>query len=223
MLRGLLSVCVLLWTVSLAPCQPASKPELPKVVLIGDSIRLGYAPLVAKRLQGKAVIVSPAANGGDSSNVLKNLRTWVIQEQPDVVYLNCGLHDLKLDKTSKKHQVPLEQYEANLKEIVARIRKETKAALVFASTTPILDDRHAKRKASFDRFEADVLRYNRTAIAVMQELKVPVHDLHRVVEQGDPQKLLLADGTHYTEAGKERQAEAVADYVLRQLAVSRHR
>ena len=44
---------------------PAPNPPLPKVVLIGDSIRLGYAPLVAKRLEGKAVVVSPPANGGD--------------------------------------------------------------------------------------------------------------------------------------------------------------
>ena len=53
-----------------AQTTPAAAPELPTVALIGDSIRLGYAPLVAKRLEGKARIVSPEPNGGDSSNVL---------------------------------------------------------------------------------------------------------------------------------------------------------
>src|SRR5947209_3766073 len=119
---------VVLLTSPLSAQQP--KKDLPKVVLIGDSIRLGYAPLVAKRLEGKAVVVSPKPNGGDSANVLKNLEEWVIREKPDVVQLNCGLHDLKLSKKTKKHQVELDAYEANLQAIVERLRKETSAAIV---------------------------------------------------------------------------------------------
>src|SRR5689334_2600833 len=113
---------------ALGQAPPAgAKPELPTVVLVGDSIRMGYAPLVAKRLEGKARVVSAEANGGDSANVLKHLDEWVVKEKPAVVHLNCGLHDLKLSKTKKTHQVEPEQYEANLKEIVARIRKGTTA------------------------------------------------------------------------------------------------
>lgn len=201
----------------------AQSPELPKVVLIGDSIRLGYAPLVAQRLEGKARVVSPAANGGDSGNVLKNLQEWAVRERPDVVHLNCGLHDLKLSKKTKKHQVPLQAYEANLREIVARLRKETTAVLVFANTTPILDDRHAQRRADFDRVEADVAQYNAVAQRVMAEAGVPVHDLHGIVEDGGAAALLGKDGTHYTPAGYERLADAVADCVLRQLAVVKYR
>ena len=56
------------------PHTTAQEPaRLPKVVLIGDSIRIGYAPVVAKQLEGKAVVVSPKANGGDSANVLAKL------------------------------------------------------------------------------------------------------------------------------------------------------
>ncbi len=203
--------------------QPVTKPALPKVILIGDSIRLGYAPLVARRLESKAVLVSPQANGGDSANVLKHLEEWVLREKPDVVHLNCGLHDLKLDKESKRHQVPIEEYERNLKQIVARVRGETSAVLVFANTTPIVDERHAKRGANFDRFEADVRRYNAVAERVMKGASVPVHDLHWAVEQGGGEQLvaqlLAKDGTHYTSAGNERLAEAVADCVLRHLIV----
>jgi lysophospholipase L1-like esterase/dienelactone hydrolase len=199
----------------------ASKPELPKVVLIGDSIRLGYAPLVAKRLAGKAVVVSPSANGGDSANVLRNLDQWVIREKPAVVHLNCGLHDLKLAKKTKRHQVEPDPYQANLKQIVDRLRKETAAVLVFANTTPILDERHARRGADFDRSEADVCRYNDLAAAVLKPAGIPIHDLHAVVAQGNLASLLGPDGTHYTPAGNERLAEAVAECVLRQLAIHR--
>jgi lysophospholipase L1-like esterase len=217
--RAALAAFLLPILAAVAPAQT----ELPKVVLVGDSIRLGYAPLVAKRLEGKARVVSVEANGGDSANVLKHLDEWVIAEKPAVVHFNCGLHDLKLSKKAKEHQVPLEQYEANLKEIVARIRKGTTAALVFADTTPILDDRHAKRGGDFDRFEADVKRYNEAARKVMAKAGVPVDDLHGIVEDGGAEKLLGNDGTHYTAAGYERLADAVADCLLRQLIVTRPR
>ena len=55
----------------LAAAQPSTPPALPKIVLIGDSIRGGYGPRVAQMLQGKAQVISPEPNGGDSGNVLK--------------------------------------------------------------------------------------------------------------------------------------------------------
>jgi lysophospholipase L1-like esterase len=221
--RTALTVAVLAILPHIGRAQPAAEPksDLPKVVLIGDSIRLGYAPLVAKRLEGKALVISVDANGGDSDNVLKHLDEWVIREKPAVVHLNCGLHDLKLSMKTKEHQVPREKYEANLKEIVTRIRKGTSAALVFANTTPIHDERHARRGADFDRFEADVQRYNESAVKVMREAGIPVHDLHGIIADGGSAKLLDSDGTHYTAAGYERLADAVADCVLRQLIVNR--
>jgi hypothetical protein len=63
-------------------------PAAPNVVLIGDSIRLGYGPQVNNRLAGKAVVVSPPENGGDSANVLAHLDEWVVRQKPDVVHLN---------------------------------------------------------------------------------------------------------------------------------------
>jgi len=215
----LLSLPLLLTPAQAPPAD--NKPELPRVVLIGDSIRLGYAPLVQRKLEGRVEIVSTPANGGDSANVLKNLDEWLIRVKPALVHLNCGLHDLKLDKKTKKHQVELEPYQDNLKRLVERIRQETPATLVFASTTPILDERHANRNGSFDRLEADVQRYNEAAGKVMRAANVSIHDLHWVVEQGGPEKLLVGDGTHYNAAGNERLAEAVADCILRQLIVRR--
>ena len=68
--------------------RPPSGTALPRVVLVGDSIRLGYAPRVAERLAGKAVVISPAENGGDSANVLAHLDEWVLRQKPDVIHLN---------------------------------------------------------------------------------------------------------------------------------------
>jgi dienelactone hydrolase/lysophospholipase L1-like esterase len=197
-------------------------PPLPKVVLLGDSIRLGYAPLVARRLAGRAVVVSPPENGGDSRNVLDHLAAWAVPERPDLVHFNCGLHDLKRSEAGRRYQVPLDVYTANLTEIVRRLQAETGATPVFASTTPISDERHAARGAGFDRHEEDVQRYNGAALAVMRAAGVATDDLHWIVEQAGADQVLAADGTHYTPAGYERLAEAVADCVLRHLTIRRY-
>jgi len=112
----------------------SAAPGLPVVLLIGDSIRLGYAPTVTQRLAGRMEVVSPAANGGDSANMLRHLEEWVTAARPDLVHCNCGLHDLKL--TEGRYQVPPEDYGANLREIVRRLRATTAATLEPPNLAP---------------------------------------------------------------------------------------
>jgi dienelactone hydrolase len=206
--------------------QPNTKP---RVLLMGDSIRLGYAPLVTKKLEGRAEVFSFPENGGDTTATLKQLDAWQKDGKapfhmppnseslpPLIVHFNCGLHDLKFGKKTQKHQVPIDEYEKNLRDIVRKLKQIT-PHVVFATTTPILDDRHATRKADFDRFDRDVKAYNDRAVKVMLELRVAVDDLNRIVQDGDPAKMLGKDGTHYTPEGSERLADAVADCVNRRL------
>lgn len=147
-----LSTLVLLTalTASAAQNKTPSAPELPKVVLIGDSIKAGCEALVAKRLAGKAVVVSPAASGGDGAQVLAHLEEWLKREKPSVVHFSCEPGDLA-------------QYESNLRQIVARLQREPSIAVVFASTP---GGAHANAK-----------RCNAIAAAVMREANIPVHDL----------------------------------------------
>jgi len=198
-------------------------PGPARVVLIGDSICLDYAPKVAARLAGKAIVISPPDNGGDSGHVLEHLDEWVIRQKPDVVHLSCGLHDLKRAKSDGRYRVELDRYEANLRRIVARVRGETGAALVFANTTPILDERHARRGLDFGRTGADVRRYNAAARRALGEAGVPIHDLHGLVQGAEPEVMLGPDGTHFTPAGTDRLAEAVADCVARQIVIRHYR
>src|SRR4029079_8996969 len=87
-----------------APAQ-LPKPALPRILLIGDSIRVGYAPMVTKKLAGGAEVISPAEAVGDTTVVVKNLDTWLALK-PAVVHINSGLHDLKVDKQKMSFQVP---------------------------------------------------------------------------------------------------------------------
>jgi lysophospholipase L1-like esterase len=204
--------------VAAASASPAAdKVALPTVVLVGDSIRMGYAPFVDELLRGKATLISQRENGGDTSRVLANLDDWVIRHQPAVVHFNCGLHDLKRLKKTGQPQVPLDQYEANLKKIIERLQKETKAKLIFATTTPINDERHAKRKSEFSRAEADVRRYNEVATKVMNELGVEIDDLHAYVTEQGADKLLRPDGTHYPEPASRKLAAVITKCIEKHL------
>ena len=196
---------------------------LPKVVLVGDSIRLSYAPMVTKQLEGKAVVVSPKANGGDCSNVLKNLEQWVIRAEPVIVHFNCGIHDTKKFKATGRFQISPEQYEANLRNIVERIRKKTGAVVLFATTTPILDDRAAavRKDRDYELLGRSVEHYNAIATKVMQELKVPVNDLHAAIAKPDSplkaETLIGNDGVHLTAPARELLGKQVATFVFRHL------
>ncbi len=193
-----------------------AQDKLPTVVILGDSIRLGYTAAVQKHLAGKANVVSPKANGGDSSNVLKNLDAWVIKEKPSLVHFNCGIHDTKKSKTTGKFQVSPEAYEANLRKIVERLRSETKATVLFALTTPIHTERAAKTRSDRDYVltgEA-VEQYNAIARKVMAELKIPVNDVHAVCGDAEARaKLLIGDGVHFSGEGSLKLGTAVAEFI----------
>ena len=184
--------------------------NLPLVVLIGDSIRMGYQDHVASQLAGRAEIWVPEENGGDSRKVLAHLDQWVLARQPDLVHVNCGLHDLKR-AFGAESEVPLDEYERNVRQILQRLQRELDV-VVWATTTPVDENWHHQNKG-FDRLEADVDAYNAAARAVAEDLDVPIDDLFAVVEREGKARLLTQDGVHFTEEGSQLLGRVVAECV----------
>jgi lysophospholipase L1-like esterase len=185
---------------------------LPRVLIIGDSISMGYTIPVRQLLAGKANVHRPPANCGDTARGLKNLDKWLGDGKWDVIHFNFGLHDLKyLDANgkyvdpSRGKQVALpDQYEKNLRELVRRLRK-TGAKLIWASTTPV-------PAGTVGRVQGDEVVYNQVAAKVMTDEGIPIDDLCAVVmaDQGDYQR---AKNVHMTPTGYEKLAEAVVGSV----------
>ena len=193
-------------------------PDKPSAILIGDSICMGYRPLVKQRLSKKVDILSIEGNGGDSGNVLKNLDEWLNDCGATLIHLNCGLHDLKFERDKKAYQQPLEVYEGNLRKIVKRLQEETAALLVWVTTTPVIDERHNIVKG-FDRYLRDVKAYNKVSTAIMTEAGIPIDDLYSVIQNDDVAACLGNDGVHMTERGNNALADAVCKCVLQQLGL----
>ena len=154
-----------------ALAQIQDTPGLPRVLLIGDSISMGYTLPVREMLAGKANVHRIPVNGGPTINGVTNMEKWLAAGKWDVIHFNFGLHDLKQDEQGAR-QVPVAQYEKNLRQLVEQMKK-TGAKLIFATTTPVPEG-----KLSPMRTDEDVKAYNAAARRVMEEQGVAIDDLY---------------------------------------------
>lgn len=92
-----------------------------KVVLIGDSIRMGYQPLVAKKFE-EAEIWGPIENCRHSLWVLDHFQEWVTDQKPDLVHVNFGIHDASIQEDGT-HQIFLAQYRLCLQRFIDRVKQ----------------------------------------------------------------------------------------------------
>ena len=195
---------------SLAPIQ--DDPALPRVLLIGDSISMGYTLPVRGLLKGKANVHRIPENGGPTTTGVASLSAWLGNGPWQVIHFNWGLHDVKMDENGK-HQVPIEQYEANLRKLVGQLQT-TGARLIWASTTPVPD-----AGVSPPRRNADVLGYNAVAKRIMDEHKIATDDLYSVAFPR-LDELELPANVHFKRGGYETLAKAVAESIEAELAKS---
>ena len=183
-----------------------------QLILIGDSIRMGYQADVIRELAELANVWGPTQNGGNSANILQHLDEWIISLSPDVVHINCGLHDLGKDFDTGEPAIPIDQYESNLRAFLGRILAETNCTVIWAATTPVNEIWHHERKG-FDRLEADVAAYNAVALKVADDFAIPVNDLFGVITGAGRDSCLTPDGVHFTPEGCALLGKAVAEFV----------
>jgi lysophospholipase L1-like esterase len=171
-------------------------PQLPRVLLIGDSVSGGYTLPVRRALAGKANVHKAPENCGGTANGLKKLDVWLGDGKWDVIHFNFGIHD---------QHTPLAVYEERLEKIVARLQK-TGAKLLWASTTPIPKD-GAKKQTPESIVERNVI-----AASVMQKHGIAVDDLFTFITP----HLATAQNphdVHFTGKGYELLGRQVAESI----------
>ena len=206
------------WMMSSGPAEFVARhehrDELPTVILLGDSIRIGYQKTVAAELHGQAKVWSPKENGKDTGYTLEHLGKWIEGREASVVHINAGLHDLFLSsKTGRPRHSP-DVYVTNLRKIFAELIRLTDAEVIFALTTPVDEQRQASSEtySRVVRRNSDIAAYNRRAVEVAAEFGVRINDLHAVavgVTDG-----LRDDGVHLSAKGVDVVGKQVAHNVL---------
>ena len=193
---------------------PPSGPEhvLPRVLVIGDSISMGYITPLRDLLKGRAVVQRNKGNARDTGKGLQYLDEWLGDTKWDVIQFNFGLHDLKgftVDGVTN-HKTPPDTYDKQLRLIVERLKK-TGARLVWASTTPV--PAGCTKQGKIYRREGDAARYNAIAKPIMDETGIPITDLYAVV-MSRREELQRPANVHFTARSSAILAERVARGIL---------
>jgi len=205
---------------------PDEVKGLPRVLLIGDSISMGYTLTVRSELKGKANVYRPKANCGPTDTGLKYIDQWLGEEKWDVIHFNWGLHDVMhyLNSVAKEDRVPHatdgafrrnspEQYEKKLRELVSKLQA-TGATLIWASTTPIPDSSTGLWKPG------DSAVYNKIAAGVMKEKGIATDDLWTFIEP--KLRALQKEGdVHFSAAGSAALGKEVARVIEQTLAAQK--
>ena len=199
----------------------STEEKIPKVLVIGDSISLGYTPVLQGMLYQQVDIVRPTTRGGGWINCqgtklgATKIVEWLSKDDFDVIHFNFGLHDLKHvhPETGKNSEDPthpqqanIEEYENNLRAIVAKL-KATDAKLIFATTTPYPDTPGGPLRRS-----DQPAKYNEVAIQIMKENKVRVNVLYALVLP-KMKEMLMPNNVHFRRSANLDLANQVANEI----------
>jgi hypothetical protein len=190
-------------------CYVAPKP---RILVIGDSISIGYFSFVKEALAAKADVYHNAGNAQHTATGLEKIQLWLGEGHWDVIQFNWGLWDIAYRNPESNEQgnrdkqhgtiaISPEKYRENLESLVVTL-KRTGAKLIFVTTTVV-----PKKEAG--RFVGDEERYNKIAREVMKkngilinELYTPSLAIHAKFGMGD-------DNVHYTKEGYQQLSKPI--------------
>jgi len=208
MMKKLLPI---LFVVSIIACTN----EPPKILIIGDSISIGYTPHVKEMLGDNAFVSHNKGNAEHTGTGLERVTEWIGDEEWDIIQFNWGLWDLAYRSDSSKVQgmrdkingevtFTADQYAANLDSLVVLIKSLSKAKLLFVSTSYVPEGESG-------RFVEDALIYNKVAFEIMNKHDVPVNDIYELSKEVHNNHSTGSDNVHYTKDGYKLLAQKITE------------
>lgn len=187
-------------------------PKKDSILLIGDSIRMGYCKTVRAQLADVANVFYPAENCRNTQNVITNLNAWSKQFPADeigIVQFNCGHWDVAHWSGDEESLTSADEYRRNIQMIIRLLRKFfPKAKLVFATTTAM---NPSGIVGVNPRYNDEIELYNRIAVEVASQSGVAVNDLYAITKTYTTE--MYRDHCHLTEPTSEALGKAVADFL----------
>lgn len=189
----------------------------PKVLIIGDSISIGYMPFVEKHFSGTATIVHNPGNAQHTGTGLEKIEEWLGNEQWDIIQFNWGLWDLcyrhpdakvygNRDKINGKITHTVEEYATNLDAIISIMRKKTNAQLIFVTTTYVPENEAG-------RYTTDVKHYNDAAKTIVKKYGIPVNDIYQKSTAIHNEFGKGPDDVHYSSNGYKALSDLINNFL----------
>ena len=188
------------------------------ILLIGDSIRIGYDKAVQNTLKNKANVYFPEDNCRFASYVLRYIHEYksiLGENNVDVLHWNAGLWDC-LRLFGEVPHTPRVVYVYYIERICIRIKKLfPDAQVIFATSTSVQSE---LMSPNFKRYNEEIEAYNAAAVKVVSKYGFQVNDLYAV-------SIMLpteahSDAVHYyTPMGTKVFTEQVLSYLLPALGI----
>lgn len=191
-----------------------------KVILIGDSIRMGYDKYIKESLGEAAEVYYPSENCRFATYVLRFAHEWKKKgEWPtdaDIVHWNAGLWDLG-EIMGDDPVTPIAYYADTIARIDKRLRRLfPHAKLVFATSTAVQEEKYL---GVFKRHNAVIRDYNAAAIQALAGTDTVINDLYAITENCP--ESCHSDMTHYsTPDGIELVGGQVLSVLCRELNIA---
>lgn len=193
-----------------------------KVVLYGDSIRIGYGEYIRRSLEGVAEVYQPKDNCRFAQYLFRYAHVWkendAWPDDVDVVHWNAGLWDA-LELFGDGPFTSYEHYRDTIVRIDRRLRLiYPNAKMIFATSTAVVE---AEYKPDKCRHNAVIERFNAEALAALKGTDTVINDLYAITRSCPYE--LHSDKTHYfTPGGVELVGGQVLSTICRELGVSAH-
>lgn len=190
-------------------------PHKSGILLIGDSIRMGYCKTVREQLSDVANVFYPEENCRNTQNVITRLNAWSQEFPADeirIVQFNCGHWDVAHWNADVEPLTSPEEYRRNIQMIIRLLKKFfPKAKLVFATTTAM---NPSGSVGVNPRNNNEIERYNQVAVEIAKTSEIAVNDLYAITRTYTAE--MFRDYCHLTVTAFEELGTAVAGF-LRQL------
>lgn len=195
------------------------------IFVIGDSVSIHYGPYLKKMVedefnydrkrgieQALEDLDRPVgANAGDSKMVLEYLtEEYHKNTKYDILLINCGLHDIRIDRFINRIQVELEEYKMNLARII-EISKSMANKTIWIGLTPVIDEIHNAREEGFLRYSDDVKTYDTASKEIMREHRIPCIDMFNFTKALGTD--IYSDHVHFKDEIRKLQAAFIAGYI----------
>lgn len=189
------------------------------LLLIGDSIRMGYDKSVKKTLEGKANVIFPEENCRFASYVLRYFHEYLKDikgEDIDVIHWNAGLWDC-LRLFEEEPHTPIDVYSYYIERICIRIKKICpNAGVIFATSTTVLSEKMSK---DFKRYNEEIEKYNEAAVEIVKKYGFKINDLY-TLSSTLPQEAHSDPVHYYTHAGTKAFTNQVLSFVAPELGIT---
>ena len=209
-------ILVLVFTLS-----TAFKNKKTNILIIGDSISIGYTPSVKNFFLDKATVLHNDGNAQHTGTGLQKIEEWLGNKNWDVIQFNWGLWDLcyrhsdskeygNRDKINGKPEFTIDEYASNLDSLVAIIKKKSNAKLIFVTTSYVPKDEPGRRKS-------DVEKYNKAAKLVMKKHNILINDIYEQSIAIHNRYGKGAKDVHYTTIGYNKLSELIIKFLETEL------